>query len=451
MRGALLACAALPVPLAPLAAADGDLDTSYDGGAFTLAWVSGDARANVVLPIANGQLLVGGTVGEPGGNDGWGVAKLDANGTRELVWSLVFEIVYASDETMATNRELLAMGRDASDRTILAGAINAGIGFEIPMLARLGTNGGLDDTFDENGILPIDDMPAAWNEIHTRAAAVLPDGRTVLAGDCNHCPTDGEKWIWVTRRLADGSPDTGFSGDGWHSLRYTADGPSYVEALVVDEAGRITIGGRVGLPGEDASYLARLVASSAFDGSFGGGDGIAGPFPDLLFNDLALDPSSGRIAAAGGESYSHGQLNVFTAAGLPDTTFSGDGHVDLDLEEGTGIEGVAFQSDGKLVAVGGIDANGTNNGGFFLARRLVNGNADPSFDGNGVKRIEFDAAPNVRDEALAVTTMGGRLVAVGYAGAGGGHDAEMAVVRTENAGIFLDGFERGTTGAWSGF
>ncbi|MBZ0089096.1 MAG: hypothetical protein K8H90_01830, partial [Thermoanaerobaculia bacterium] len=74
-----------------------------------------------------------------------------------------------------------------------------------------------------------------------------------------------------------------------------------------------------------------------------------------------------------------------------------------------------------------------------------------TFDDNGVKRIEFDLVPNAYDAAYAVATMGGRLVAVGLAGAGGDQEQEMAVVRTQNALIFSDGFERGSTTAWPGF
>ena len=66
------------------------------------------------------------------------------------------------------------------------------------------------------------------------------------------------------------------------------------------------------------------------------------------------------------------------------------------------------------------------------------------------KRVEFDAAANVADGAFAVTTMGGRLVAAGYAGAGGGANQDFAVVRTDSALLFSDGFERGSTGGWDG-
>lgn len=353
---------------------------------------------------------------------------------------------------MAVSDELFDLRRDADGRTWLAGAADAGIGNHVPMLARLAPSGALDDSFDGNGIRLVLDRPAEWSDLITRAAAVLPDGRSVFAGTCEDCPAADERWVWVTRRLADGSADPAFSGDGWLSFRFADEGSSTPTAITVDDSGRIVVGGFSSRVIVTELYLARLAPSGAFDGAFGGGDGIAGPWDTNAPDDLALDPSSGRIAIGVGtdNTLGNGRVRVFTAAGDADVTFSGDGEVELDLEEGTSIYGVDFQSDGKLLAVGSIDANGANQGGFFLARMTTTGTLDPSFDDNGVKRVEFDAAANVADGAFAVTTMGGRLVAAGYAGAGGGQDEEFAVVRTESALVFADGFERGTAGAWAG-
>jgi uncharacterized delta-60 repeat protein len=437
----------------PLAADDGDLDPSFDGGAFTVGWTAGHARATALEPIAGGELLVGGTVGDaPGEIDGWAVAKLEADGSRDIPWSLAFEIVSAGDETMAITDELCDLGRDAAGRTVLAGSADAGIDNHVPMLARLTFSGALDASFDGNGIRLVDDAPAAWTELRTHAAAVLPDGRTVFAGRCGGCGDVDDDWAWVARRLADGSADPSFSGDGWVSFRFDDTGSSAAVAVAVDEAGRITVAGRRTLFTFVEAYLVRLTPAGLADGSFGGGDGMSGPWGDLPARGLALDASSGRIAVGLGEANfpGAGRVEVFTAAGLPDSTFSGDGAVDLDLEEGTSIHTVAFQSDGKLLAVGTIDANGGNQGGFFLARMTKAGALDATFDDNGVKRVEFDAAAGVEDGALAATTIGGRLVAVGYAGAGGGDDEEFAVVRTESALVFADGFERGSSGAWAG-
>lgn len=77
----------LALPCAsPLAADDGDLDASFGGGAFTVGWGVDDARATVLEPIAGGELLVGGVIGTdlPGDIDGWGVDKIEADGSRDL-------------------------------------------------------------------------------------------------------------------------------------------------------------------------------------------------------------------------------------------------------------------------------------------------------------------------------------------------------------------------------
>ena len=104
----LVGLLALPCA-APGAADDGDLDPTFDGGAFTVGWLAGHARATVAEPIAAGELLVGGTVGEePGEIDGWVVAKLEADGSRDPFWALAFQIVSAGDETMAVSDQVSA-------------------------------------------------------------------------------------------------------------------------------------------------------------------------------------------------------------------------------------------------------------------------------------------------------------------------------------------------------
>jgi hypothetical protein len=48
-----LAATRLVLPALPLRAADGDLDPTFDGGAFTLAWSAQDAWGRALEPIAD--------------------------------------------------------------------------------------------------------------------------------------------------------------------------------------------------------------------------------------------------------------------------------------------------------------------------------------------------------------------------------------------------------------
>ena len=79
---------------------------------------------------------------------------------------------------------------------------------------------------------------------------------------------------------------------------------------------------------------------------------------------------------------------------------------------------------------------------------MAEGLPDPSFDGNGVARYEFDRTTNGDDHALAFTLSGGKPVAVGYA-IDGSDERDMAILRVKNAYIFADGFEAGHTLLWS--
>jgi uncharacterized delta-60 repeat protein len=355
---------------------------------------------------------------------------------------------------MAITGELLEIALDGQGRILLAGYAEDGVDDARPALARLLPTGVRDDSFDGNGLRVIDDYPEGWTEVRVRAAAFLADGRSVFVGSCYDCPTADERWIWAARRLANGAPDTSFSGDGWSTFHVDSDTNAFASTVAVDGSGRVTIGGGTTLAIFSSPLLARLGTAGALDPTFGGGDGIADVAGTGTIRAIALDPASGRIALGLTNSLAAqpaGEVRVFDAAGEPDATFSGDGYVDLGREEGTRIEAVAFQSDRKLLAVGGIDANGDEEGGFFLARMTVAGALDSTFDGNGVKRVELEVDPAVADRAYALTTSGGRLVAAGLAGAPGGGHSEMGLVRTLSALIFRDGFERGTTGGWPGF
>ncbi|MGE0881725.1 MAG: delta-60 repeat domain-containing protein [Acidimicrobiia bacterium] len=69
------------------------------------------------------------------------------------------------------------------------------------------------------------------------------------------------------------------------------------------------------------------------------------------------------------------------ADGTPDTTFSGDGLYTSPTTNGDAL-GVAVQSDGKIVVVGGLA-----NGDFFAARLTTAGVLDPAFNGGAIKSI----------------------------------------------------------------
>jgi hypothetical protein len=143
-----------------------------------------------------------------------------------------------------------------------------------------------------------------------------------------------------------------------------------------------------------------------------------------------------------------GYVLRYTANGSADASYGEDSGSVFVLEEGVSLSAATLQGDGKPVVAGEIDANGEQRGGFLLGRLDVDGQRDPTFDGNGVARYEVDRATNANDGPLGLALSGGKPVAVGYA-EDANQESAFAVLRAENAYLFADAFEAGETRSWS--
>ena len=108
---------------------------------------------------------------------------------------------------------------------------------------------------------------------------------------------------------------------------------------------------------------------------------------------------------------------AIAAAGDLDPSFSGDGKQTTDFGFGAddGASGVALQGDGMIVAVGTADGGATGND-FALARYNLNGSLDPSFSGDGRKRLSFGGDELAFGVAIQAN---GKIVVVGRAGPAG--------------------------------
>jgi uncharacterized delta-60 repeat protein len=101
--------------------------------------------------------------------------------------------------------------------------------------------------------------------------------------------------------------------------------------------------------------------------------------------------------------------------GKPDADFGSEGMVTTDIGGMDGVNGVAIQPDGAIVAVGQttVMASSPDGADFALARYTPDGKLDPGFGRGGI--VTTDIGDN--DDALAVALQpDGRIVAVGRIG-----------------------------------
>ncbi|MFH9552814.1 calcium-binding protein [Streptomyces sp. NPDC017435] len=276
--------------------------------------------------------------------------------------------------------------------------------------------GGLDATFSGDGKVLTD----IADDDRANDVAVQPDGKIVSVG----ASVDGsvaESRFALTRHNPDGTPDTGFGGDGTVTTAINNMGASLqwseAHAVALQADGKIVVVGGSWREYEDCCWfvVARYNPDGTLDDSFSG-DGRV--FADLdgptEARDVAID-SAGRIVAAG---YAGGQMAVLrlTSNGTPDTTFGGDGTVTANpagpvVQEGGDGRALALQPDGKIVVGGQV---GSTRFDFALMRFNADGSVDSSFDGDGIVRTDFGDYEAVEGLALQPD---GKIVAVGASGA----------------------------------
>ncbi|HYU56948.1 MAG TPA: delta-60 repeat domain-containing protein, partial [Actinomycetota bacterium] len=231
----------------------------------------------------------------------------------------------------------------------------------------LAAAGDPDGTFGDGGKVT---TPFVFGQDVARDVVVQPDGKVVVVGDAyNGADSD----LGVARYLADGSPDTTFSGDGRATIHFVGQDSANGVALQPD--GKIVVVGRTGV-GDFG--VVRLNTNGSLDSSFSG-DGKVGT-PGLgAAQDVAV--VGGKIVVVGGASPSPGDFVVarYTSTGSPDTTFSQDGIATTDFAGSDVAYGLAVQPDGRIVVAGVTSVNMN----FALARYTTTGGLDSTFSNDG--------------------------------------------------------------------
>jgi uncharacterized delta-60 repeat protein len=107
---------------------------------------------------------------------------------------------------------------------------------------------------------------------------------------------------------------------------------------------------------------------------------------------LALQPD-GKIVHTGVDGTGDFAVVRYTAAGLPDTSFSGDGRQAIDFGGHDYASDLALQPDGSILIAGYTDVGGTTD--WALARVTAAGAPDTSFSGDGTVVTDLGGASDV--------------------------------------------------------
>jgi uncharacterized delta-60 repeat protein len=280
-------------------------------------------------------------------------------------------------------------------------------------LARYRRNGKLDRSFSDDGKV------TGGGSFDALAVAIDSHGRIVVAGSDEECNfnSPGSSFV-LARYKPNGNPDPSFDPGTTYFTGYPCASAS---SVVIDAHGRIVVAGGVGgrvTPDCCDFALARYKPNGSLDPSFGGDGQVTTDFygGGDQANGVAID-SHGRIVAVGGaggsSSTSGGEaLARYRSSGTLDPTFSGDGKVTTAAGSRSIAQSVTIDPQARIVVAGLGNWRGNGQGDFSLAQYQSNGTLDPAFGDEGIVtttfgRDHFDAA-----ESVAIDSRG-RLVAVG--------------------------------------
>jgi uncharacterized delta-60 repeat protein len=375
--------------------ADGSIDTTFgpSGNGMTIFGVGNKNRdsGNAVAIGLDGKIVV---AGEAEMNRGgflphdFAVARLLPDGTLDRSFDgdgkrtvRVKGDSRANDVVVLPDGKVLIAGED----------INGGGLFSTPdfdfAVARLTIDGALDKTFAGGGkrIIGLGEHEFA-NAVaidFTGVPGVNPNfGKIILAGE--RTDFDDRNEYAIVRLTADGVLDKTFSNDGSVVGRFPGYRDAFVRGVTVQASGKIAVAGHAvhGGAGDDTPMtLARFRTNGSIDTTFGlESTGVA--YVDFNGKDVAGDvmtSASGGLIIAG-TSDGKFALAAFTRDGLLDDRFGFGGKKETDFAPNVpgGLVRMARAPGKRIVVAGGSS--------FRIARYL-----DIGAFKSGVKNIDVNS------------------------------------------------------------
>lgn len=224
--------------------------------------------------------------------------------------------------------------------------------------------------------------------------------------------------------LTAGDLDPSFGTGGFTIANMLAPSEAYDAALQEDD--KIVLAGYTRNGNEDQLALARFTANGVLDSSFGGDGRVLTNFGAVGTEELrgVAIAGDGKIVSVGfWRPVSNFQVVVMRhlSDGTPDNTFDGDGVVILSVGTNSTGASVAVQDDGKILVGGHSDFS------FLMLRLNVDGTPDTTFGGgDGIVTTEST------NESIVdiVIQDDGKILACGRGGGG----PSFIVMRFESDG-----------------
>lgn len=346
---------------------DGTLDNT-----FTLA-PGADYSVNTIALQSDNKILIGGNFSSYNSTTANRIARLNTNGTLDNTLDL----------QLGANSTVYSTVVQPDGKILIGGLFTTYNGSPANYIARLNTNGTLDNTFNTGG--------TGANSV-VRQIILQPDGKILIAG--NFTTYNGTTINRIARLNTNGTLDNTFTtaGGGANNIVYSI-------ALQADS--KILIGGNfTTYNGTTSGRIARLNINGTKDNTFNTGSGF-----DVPVMTIAIQPN-GKILAGGLFNTFNSTFEPFLARlntnGSVDTTFNTVG-----VGVNNYVYSIALQSDGKILIGGSFhlyNSTATNQ----IARLNTDGSLDSTFSsGTGTGGINSPAINSIALQSDGKMMIGG--------------------------------------------
>ncbi len=266
---------------------DGSIDTSFQAPRF-----SGSVYA--VVPLSNGQVLVGGDFSYINTTKSNALARLNADGTLDTSFAPGnFAGTPPDSNPVSTYPTVHAIVVQPDGKVIIGGVFTSIGGTSRRAIARLNTDGSVDTGFVPDPAFnpPAPNFGNDYSVDQVLTMALQSDGKIVVGGSFRDPSTatalNPTPVTSVYRLNPDGSLDGSFNpggaGTAYKDPNFKVSN-ELVNAVVLQADGKIIIGGPfLGYDGVPANLIARLNTDGTLDSSFDVGTG-----PVFNVNALAL-------------------------------------------------------------------------------------------------------------------------------------------------------------------
>ncbi|MGH3086461.1 MAG: delta-60 repeat domain-containing protein, partial [Rubrobacteraceae bacterium] len=332
--------------------ADGELDPSFGTGGKVLTDMGSQGRDEEVRAVAvqtDGKIVVAGITGRfsvpPNATD-IAVARYNPNGSLDTSFSGdgKFTLDFGGKEEFAGD---LAVQSDG--KIVVAGTVAdvGGGGSRDFALIRLNPGGGLDTTFDTDGIVTTDIINSSDD---ARAVEVQANGKIVAGGSA------GTNFA-LARYNANGSLDTSFDTDGKVFTNVVASGDEQILDLAF--AADTQADKKIVVAGDMSNNfaVARYNANGSLDTTFDT-DGVQTTDFGSIDEAFGLVVAGDNKVTVAGRTFAGNDsidfaLARYNASGALDSSFSNDGKRTTDFENTSDeAAGISLQADGKAVVAG---------------------------------------------------------------------------------------------------